>query len=57
MTDGTKQILVRLDEIKSELDYIKERLVDVDMLITEDDIASLEEAEQDLREGKTTRLN
>ncbi len=53
----TKQIMGKLDEIKVELDYIKEHLVDVDTVMTEDDISSLEEAEKDLLEGKTKRLN
>lgn len=56
MTTETKTIINKLNEIKSELDYIKEHLVDVDMVLTEDDLESLKEAEKDLAKGKTKRL-
>ena len=52
-----KQILEKLDEIKSELDYIKKHMVDVDTVLTDDDFESLNEAEKDLKAGKTKRLN
>ena len=32
MTNQSKQILEKLDEIKSELDYIKKHMVDVDTM-------------------------
>ena len=51
-----KQILDRLDEIKSELDYIKDHIIDIDAVLTDDDLASLDEAEEALKEGKTERL-
>ena len=51
----SKKILERLDEIKSDLDYIKDRLSS-DAVLTEDDLASLDEAERDLKQGKTKRL-
>ena len=56
MTNETKLILEKLENIKSELDYIKKHLVDVDAVLTEDDIGSLKDAELDLKEGKTKRL-
>ncbi|HLC60216.1 MAG TPA: hypothetical protein VJJ52_02195 [Candidatus Nanoarchaeia archaeon] len=56
MTSETKIILNKLDEIKSELDYIKNHMADVDTIITTDDIESLKEAEDDLKNGKTVRL-
>jgi hypothetical protein len=52
----TKKILERLDEIKSDLDYIKGRLAGPDTLLTDDDLASLDEAEKDLKQGRTKRL-
>ena len=51
MTNETKQIIERLDVIKSELDYIKEHIEDVSL--TEDDIKSIEEAEREFKAGKT----
>lgn len=46
----------RLDEIKSELNYIKKHMVDVDSVLTDDDVESLKEADKDIIEGKTKRL-
>lgn len=51
-----KAILDKLDEIKSELDYIKSRIVDIDVVLTDDDMAALKKAEKDLKEGKTVKL-
>ena len=52
----TEQILKELKEIKEELEYIKEHIIDADMLLTDDDIDSVKEAEKDLKERKTKRL-
>ena len=54
--EDTKLILGKLDEIKSELDYIKNRINDFDTVLTQDDLDALDEAERDLKEGKTKRL-
>ena len=57
MEKETKQILEKLDELKSELDYIKKHMVDMDTALTDEDIESLKEAEKDFKTGKTKRLN
>ena len=49
--DNEKLILNKLDLIKAELDYIKEHIVDV--TLTEDDLVSLKEAEEDFKNRKT----
>ena len=54
--DNTKQILLKLDEIKSELDYIKEHMVDIDTILTPEEEERLDESLRDLKEGKTTSL-
>ena len=56
MADQNKQILEKLSEIKTELDYIKDHLVDVDAVLTEDDLGALQDAESDLKSGKSKRL-
>ncbi len=56
MTIETKEILAELRAIRNDLDYIKEHVVDIDLVMTDDDITSLKEAEKDLKEGKTKRL-
>ena len=52
----TEIILKKLDEIKSELDFIKQRLVDTDTILTEDDLQSIRDAERDAKLGRTKRL-
>ena len=56
MPNETKQILKELKEIKADLDYIKTHIKDVDVLLSDDDLESIREAEKDLKEGKTKRL-
>lgn len=56
MESETKIILERLDEIKSELDYIKQHMADVDTVLTEEDAAALKEADDDFKKGRTVKL-
>lgn len=50
------KILEELKGIREDVIYIKEHLTDADVLLTDDDIESLRQAEKDLQEGKTKRL-
>ena len=56
MTNESKLILEELKEIKQEIVYIKEHMVDVDTILDEDDKQAIEQAEKDLKEGKTIPL-
>ncbi len=56
MTTETKTILQKLDNIKADLDYLKEHIVDIDVILTDEDIVALKEAEKDLKLCKTKRL-
>ena len=56
MATEAKEILDKLETIKADLDYIKKHMVDVDLVLTDDDLEALEEAESDLKKGKTKRL-
>ena len=49
-------IIDRLDEIKTDIDFIKGRIIDLDIVMTEDDYSSITDAISDLKAGKTTRL-
>ncbi len=51
-----QQILEKLESIKSELDYLKEHMVDIDSILTEDDFQALKESEKEHKEGKTIKL-
>jgi predicted transcriptional regulator len=56
MATETEMIMDKLNEIKSELDTIKKHMVDVDTVLTEDDVEALNEAEEDLEKGRTVKL-
>ena len=47
-------IINKLDLLKREIDFIKEHIIDV--TLTQEDIDSINEAEEDLRKGRTKRL-
>ncbi len=49
-----KEMLTRLTRLQADLDFIKEHIEDI--TLTEDDLKSLEEAEKEYKEGKTTSL-
>ena len=46
----------KLEHIESDLSFIKKHLHDVDLVLTDDDVEALQEAEADLKAGKTKRL-
>ena len=53
---GDSQILQELRAIKEDLEYIKEHMVDVDMVLTPEEERILEEGIREHKEGKTVRL-
>jgi len=52
-----KKIYEDLEFVKKGIIEIKANIVDADIILTGDDIESLQKAEKDLRGGKTKRLN
>ncbi len=52
----TKQILEELHAIRLDLDFLKKHIVDLDLVLTDDDREALQEAEKDLKLGRTKRL-
>lgn len=46
-----------LEFLKNKITEIEKHIIDLDVVLTDDDIESLLEAEKDLKEGKTKRLN
>lgn len=56
MVSETNQIINELKNIRIDIEFIKQHMVDVDSIMTEEDRKALKEAEKDLREGKTKRL-
>ncbi len=57
MAEATLQTIQQeLRAIRTDLDYIKEHIVDLDLVLTEDDAEALREAEKDLKSGKTRTL-
>ena len=52
---GNEELIInKLDSLKQEIDFVKEHIIDV--TLTQDDISSLNEAEKEFKEGKTTSL-
>jgi len=52
---GNEELIIsKLDMLKKDMDFVKEHIIDV--TLTQDDINSLNEAEEDLKEGRTKRL-
>lgn len=46
----------KLDAIGSQLEHIRTHIGDMDLVLTDDDLESLKEAEKDLSGGTTVRL-
>ena len=44
--------MIELKEIKKDLDFIKEHMVDIDSVLTEDDYAALQDYRKEKKEGK-----
>jgi hypothetical protein len=49
-------ILKAIGEIKKEIAYIKEHMIVMDRILTDEEIIMLKEAEKEFVEGKTIRL-
>ena len=56
MAAQAQQIMEKLNHIQLDLNFIKEHINDVDVVLMENDIEALQKAEEDLKAGKTTRL-
>lgn len=56
METTNKSIIQRLDIIQSELFYIKEHMVDVDTILTEEERNDLAQARDEFKKGKTISL-
>jgi len=52
--ENEKIILNDLDTIKRDVAYLREHIADISL--TSDDISSIDEAERDLKSGKTKRI-
>ena len=51
---NAKEIMAKLTRLQTDMDYVREHIEDI--TLTEDDLSSLEEAEKEYKEGKTTSL-
>ncbi len=52
--ENEKLIINRLDDLKQDINFVKEHIIDV--TLTQEDIKSLNKAEEDLEKGRTKRL-
>ena len=51
---NANEIMIKLARLQSDMDYVREHIEDI--TLTEDDLRSLEEAEKEYKEGRTTSL-
>ena len=51
------QIMQELKEIKIDLDFIKEHMIDVDTILTPEEEIELNESLEELEKGETFSLN
>lgn len=56
MATDVQELIEKLDHMQIDLAFIKKRLVDVDLVLTSDDLDALQQAEEDLKHRQTTRL-
>ncbi len=49
---NSKEIMVRLSRLQSDMNFVREYIEDI--ALTEDDLGSIEEAEKEFKERKTT---
>ena len=56
MSTANEQILNKLSKIESELRSLREHAIDMDIVLTSDDLDALQKAENDLNNGRTKRL-
>ena len=56
MINEIKQVMEKLDVIKSELDFIKTHMFDPDTIMTTEEEERFERAMQEFKEGKTISL-
>ncbi|MCK4433174.1 MAG: hypothetical protein KAV48_04495 [Methanomicrobia archaeon] len=54
--DDVALILDEIKEIKKELAYIKEHMIDVDSILTDREVILLKEAEKEFEDGETIKL-
>ncbi|HIH37464.1 hypothetical protein J4460_09035 [Candidatus Woesearchaeota archaeon] len=52
----TQELMKVIEEMRDDIKYIKKHLIDPDSIMSEDDIACLEQARKDFKEGKTLSL-
>ena len=54
---ASSEVLEELKIIKDDLQYIKENMVDVDMILTSDEVEILAESINEYKSGKTAKLD
>jgi len=53
-TKDAKEILAKLAKLQADMNYIKEHMIDVDTIISEEEEGRLDESLDEFKEGKTT---
>lgn len=53
---NSKEILIRLAKLQAEIEYIKQHMVDVDIILTEEERIMLDESIEHEKKGKLISL-
>jgi len=56
MDAANEHILNKIAKIESELQSLREHAIDIDIVLTRDDLDALQKAENDVNNGRTKRL-
>ena len=56
MTTEIKQIMEKLDHIQTDIIYLKKHIIDLDLVLTDDDLEALSTAEKDFKLKRTLRI-
>jgi hypothetical protein len=55
--DDVAMILKELREIRKELEYIRSHMLDIDSILTTEEVTILKEAEKEYKEGKAIKFD
>lgn len=54
--EATQLLLEKVEEIKKDLDFIKEHMIDADTLLSSEEMALLHQAREEEKRGETISL-
>ena len=56
MATQMREIISKLEHMEEDIQFIKNRISDLDLVLSDEDVDAIKQAEEDLKNGKTRRL-